>query len=93
MFPGKPEKPEKFPTDEEVESRLTIIAMAGIKDPLREGIPEAVAKCHNAGIMVRMVTGDNVDTAVAISKEAGILPINYFHNPDSLSVMEGKTFR
>jgi Ca2+ transporting ATPase len=40
-----------------------------------------------------MVTGDNLDTAVAISKEAGILPSNYVHNNDSLAVMEGKSFR
>lgn len=42
---------------------------------------------------MRMVTGDNLDTAIAISKKAGILPSNYIHNDDSLAVMEGKTFR
>jgi Ca2+ transporting ATPase len=67
--------------------------LVGIQDPLREGIPEAVQKCYNAGITVRMVTGDNVDTAIAISKKAGILPGNYSHSDDSLAVMEGKTFR
>lgn len=36
---------------------------------------------------------DNIDTAIAISKEAGILPHNYEHTNDTLSVMEGKTFR
>lgn len=40
-----------------------------------------------------MVTGDNLDTAVAISKKAGILPHNYEYNSDSLAVLEGKTFR
>jgi Ca2+ transporting ATPase len=40
-----------------------------------------------------MVTGDNLDTAVAISKEAGILPAHYVHGPDSLAVLEGKVFR
>ena len=40
-----------------------------------------------------MVTGDNLDTAVAISKKAGILSPNYIYNEDSLEVMEGKTFR
>ena len=40
-----------------------------------------------------MVTGDNLDTAVAISKDAGILPLDYKHTPDSLAVLEGKTFR
>ena len=42
--------------------------MVGIKDPLRDGIKEAVEKCHNAGVRVRMVTGDNKATAVAIAK-------------------------
>jgi len=93
LIPGKPDKAEKFPKDEEVENRLIIIALVGIKDPLRDGIKDAVIKCNNAGIIVRMVTGDNLDTAVAISKEAGILPSNYVHNNDSLAVMEGKSFR
>ena len=47
--------------------------MVGIKDPLRDGIAEAVEKCHIAGVTVRMVTGDNIETAIAIAKEAGIL--------------------
>jgi P-type E1-E2 ATPase len=42
-------------------------------DPLRPGIKEAVAQCHKSGVNVRMVTGDNIDTAIAISKEAGII--------------------
>lgn len=72
---------------------MVILALAGIQDPLRDGIPEAVKKCDEAGVTVRMVTGDNLDTAVAISKKAGILPKNYEYNPDSLAVLEGKTFR
>ena len=60
---------------------------------MRDGIPQAVQKCYEAGVTVRMVTGDNLDTAVAISKKAGILPPNYIHSEDSLAVMEGKIFR
>ena len=48
--------------------------MVGIKDPLRDGIKRAVEICHGAGVRVRMVTGDNKNTAIAIAKEAGILP-------------------
>jgi Ca2+-transporting ATPase len=33
--------------------------MVGIKDPLREEIPLAVKQCHQAGVTVRMITGDN----------------------------------
>jgi len=47
--------------------------MFGLKDPLRPGIKDAVETCRKAGINVRMVTGDNIDTARAISLEAGIL--------------------
>jgi len=55
------------------EMELTMVGIFGLKDPLRPGIKESVEKCHKAGINVRMVTGDNIDTARAISLEAGIL--------------------
>ena len=42
--------------------------MVGIKDPLREGIQDAVRMCHEGGVRVRMVTGDNKQTAIAIAK-------------------------
>ena len=48
-------------------------AIFGIKDPLRPKIREAVEQCHHSGINVRMVTGDIVETAKAISLEAGII--------------------
>ncbi|KAL8232680.1 hypothetical protein R6Q57_002458 [Mikania cordata] len=51
----------------------TLIAVVGIKDPLRPGVKEAVETCLAAGITVRMVTGDNIHTARAIAKECGIL--------------------
>ncbi|KAL7586628.1 hypothetical protein Lser_V15G38722 [Lactuca serriola] len=55
------------------ESGYTLIAVVGIKDPLRPGVKEAVKTCLAAGITVRMVTGDNINTAKAIAKECGIL--------------------
>lgn len=61
-------------------------------DPLRPGIPQAVAQCHRSGINVRMVTGDYLDTAIAISKEAGILTES--DNLESgLTCMTGKQFQ
>ncbi|XP_068662451.1 putative calcium-transporting ATPase 11, plasma membrane-type [Aristolochia californica] len=59
---------DSFPTDE-----YTLIAIFGIKDPVRPGVREAVKTCLDAGIVVRMVTGDNINTAKAIAKECGIL--------------------
>ena len=50
--------------------------MVGIRDDNREDVPEAIKKCHHAGIIVRMVTGDNINTAVAISKDVGIIEPN-----------------
>lgn len=40
---------------------------------MRQEVPEAVATCKRAGIVVRMVTGDNVHTAQHIAQECGIL--------------------
>jgi Ca2+-transporting ATPase len=51
---------------------LTIIAMVGIVDPPRAEAKAAIAKCHSAGIEVRMITGDHAVTAAAIGKELGI---------------------
>ncbi|KAJ6844903.1 calcium-transporting ATPase 1, plasma membrane-type-like [Iris pallida] len=51
----------------------TCIAIVGIKDPVRPGVKESVAICRSAGITVRMVTGDNINTAKAIARECGIL--------------------
>ncbi|WDK22260.1 calcium-translocating P-type ATPase [Colletotrichum graminicola] len=65
---------------------MVFVGMVGIQDPLREGVPEAVRLCQKAGVMVRMVTGDNKLTAEAIAKECGIL------QPNGL-VMEGPEFR
>ncbi|KAK9766302.1 plasma membrane calcium [Basidiobolus ranarum] len=51
---------------------LTCIGIVGIQDPLREGVIESIAACKRAGVYVRMVTGDNVQTAKAIATKAGI---------------------
>ncbi|ERN05168.1 hypothetical protein AMTR_s00053p00213400 [Amborella trichopoda] len=51
----------------------TLVAIVGIKDPVRLGVKDAVQTCRNAGITVRMVTGDNINTAKAIARECGIL--------------------
>ena len=49
------------------------IACVGIRDSLRNGVKEAVTKCHSAGVNVIMVTGDNIITATAIAKDCNIL--------------------
>ena len=52
---------------------MTWLGLVGIHDPLRAGVTEAVAQCQHSGVVVRMVTGDNVTTARAIAKDCGIL--------------------
>ena len=51
---------------------LTLLAMVGIVDPPRAEARDAIAKCHSAGIQVRMITGDHAVTAAAIGKQLGI---------------------
>ena len=51
---------------------LTLLAMVGIVDPPRAEARDAIAKCHSAGIQVRMITGDHAVTAAAIGHELGI---------------------
>jgi len=67
------------------EDKYTLIAIVGIKDPVRPGVKEAVKTCLEAGIVVRMVTGDNINTAKAIARECGILT-------DGIAI-EGPDFR
>ena len=78
---------------DEVENNLVVIGMVGIKDPLRDGIADAVRQCNEGGVRVRMVTGDNKITAIAIAKEAGILPEDWEPSEGDYTVMEGKDFR
>ena len=70
---------------DEHESGLTWDGFVGIRDHLRENIPESVATCQHAGIRVRMVTGDNPETARAIAEESGIM--------QGGTVMTGAEFR
>ena len=58
---------------EAVESELTLIGFIGMIDPLRDGVPAAVAKCRAAGITTVMVTGDHPATARAIARSLGML--------------------
>jgi len=51
---------------------LTLLAMVGIVDPARTEAADAIAKCHSAGIQVRMITGDHAVTAAAIGRKLGI---------------------
>ncbi|XP_075552633.1 plasma membrane calcium-transporting ATPase 3 isoform X5 [Dermacentor variabilis] len=66
---------------------LTCVCVVGIEDPVRPEVPEAIRKCQRAGITVRMVTGDNVNTARSIALKCGIIKPG-----DDFLVLEGKEF-
>jgi Ca2+-transporting ATPase len=55
------------------DSDLTYLGFVAIRDPLRPDVKDAVAQCRAAGIDVKMITGDNVETARAIGREVGLL--------------------
>ncbi|KAH1049625.1 hypothetical protein AAZX31_08G044500 [Glycine max] len=74
------------------ETGLTLLGILGLKDPCRPGVEAAVDSCKNAGVKIKMITGDNVHTARAIASECGIL----YPNNDELdeeAVVEGFQFR
>ncbi|KAI8622441.1 hypothetical protein BC830DRAFT_1249777 [Chytriomyces sp. MP71] len=70
----------------ELVKNLIVGSIVGIEDPLRPGVTEAVKACKEAGVFVRMVTGDNVMTAKSIATKCGI------YQRGGL-VMEGEHFR
>ncbi|XP_029946775.1 plasma membrane calcium-transporting ATPase 1-like isoform X5 [Salarias fasciatus] len=85
-FPAEAGEPD-WDSENDILNELTCIAVVGIEDPVRPEVPEAIAKCQRAGITVRMVTGDNINTARAIATKCGIL----LPGEDFLT-LEGKEF-
>ena len=64
--------PTGFDADE-LEHDLCFTGLAGMIDPVRPEVKDAIAECRRAGVRPIMITGDHVDTAAAIAKELGIL--------------------
>ena len=58
---------------ETLEQELCFIGLCGMIDPVRPEVKDAIVECRSAGIHPIMITGDHVDTAVAIAKELGII--------------------
>ncbi len=56
-----------------LETELCFIGLCGMIDPVRPEVKVAIERCREAGIRPIMITGDHVDTAIAIAKELGIL--------------------
>ncbi|XP_060135679.1 plasma membrane calcium-transporting ATPase 1 isoform X4 [Zootoca vivipara] len=85
-FPAGEPEPE-WDNENDIVTGLTCIAIVGIEDPVRHEVPDAIKKCQRAGITVRMVTGDNINTARAIALKCGIL-----HPGEDFLCIEGKEF-
>ena len=66
------EKPSDFSADA-LEHDMTFLGLCGMIDPVRPEVKQAVSEAHSAGMRVIMITGDHIDTAVAIAKELGII--------------------
>ncbi|XP_065370723.1 plasma membrane calcium-transporting ATPase 2 isoform X4 [Calliphora vicina] len=73
--------------EENMMTNLTCLCVVGIEDPVRPEVPDAIRKCQRAGITVRMVTGDNINTARSIASKCGILKPN-----EDFLILEGKEF-
>ncbi|XP_056590540.1 plasma membrane calcium-transporting ATPase 2 isoform X6 [Triplophysa dalaica] len=82
-FPVRPD----WDDEKNILTELTAICVVGIEDPVRPEVPDAILKCQRAGITVRMVTGDNIDTARAIAIKCGII-----HPGEDFLCIDGKEF-
>lgn len=83
---------DKFGVLEDEKSGFTLVGICGIKDIIRPEVPHAVAQCNEAGVQVKMVTGDNKITARAIAKECNIISPEEPDDDDNGRVMEGPDF-
>ncbi|XP_053719673.1 plasma membrane calcium-transporting ATPase 1a isoform X1 [Synchiropus splendidus] len=85
-FPASDGEPD-WDNENDILTGLTCVCVVGIEDPVRPEVPDAIRKCQRAGITVRMVTGDNINTARAIATKCGILQPG-----DDFLCLEGKEF-
>jgi calcium-translocating P-type ATPase len=72
---------------ESLEENLVFTGLAGLEDPPRPEVPEALRRCQEAGIKVIMITGDHPQTATAIAREIGLV------KSDSPAVITGEQLR
>ncbi|CAF0973525.1 unnamed protein product [Rotaria sordida] len=78
---------QDWDNEDRIINDLVCIAIVGIEDPVRNEVPDAIKKCQRAGVVVRMVTGDNIMTARSIATKCGII------KPDEdFLILEGKEF-
>lgn len=64
-------------------------AIVGISDPIRKDVPEAVRQCHDAGIDVKVVTGDTAATAIEISRQVGVFGDAHINDISDSAIISG----
>lgn len=70
------------PAASQSDYRYRLVGLIGLADPLRTGVPEAVAQCRAAGVRVLMITGDYAKTARSIAAQAGIADGDILTGPE-----------
>ena len=63
----------KYENIDTPEDNMIFIGLIGMMDPPRESVPNAIATCHKAGLKPIMITGDSINTAIAIAKSVNII--------------------
>lgn len=58
--------------NKEIKDGMVFLGFVGIEDPARDGVKEALETCRNAGIKIKMITGDDKETAIAIAKQINL---------------------
>lgn len=70
---SRPSKdPKSASSQQDLENDLVFLGLVGMEDPPRAGVKEAIALCQNAGIKIKMITGDNKETALAVAREINL---------------------
>lgn len=80
-------------TLETAEKGMTFLGLAGMIDPPRSEVKDAIAVCEDAGIRPIMITGDHPVTAKAVAKELGLLRIGYVVTGAELEAMSDEQFK
>ena len=73
----------------DVNSDLVFLGFQAMLDPPRPEVIEAIRECQNAGIRVKMITGDNLNTAISIGKQIGLNQVSQKNKPD-ITAITGK---
>ena len=81
-------EPESY-EPESLEEGLCFLGLCGMIDPVRPEVKAAIAECRTAGVRPIMITGDHIDTAVAIAKELGIIEGGIFTTDVTEYCVEG----